>query len=45
MPKINYLIANNKIPLKSVTFKSPPIAIPVFCNNSWFKLYSIADEE
>jgi hypothetical protein len=38
----NYLIANNKIPLKSVTFKSSPIAIPIFCNNFCLKLYSIA---
>jgi hypothetical protein len=39
------LIANNKIPLKSVTFKSSPIAIPIFCHNSGLKLYSTAFEE
>jgi hypothetical protein len=39
------LIANNKIPLKSVTFKSSLIAILVFCNKSCLKLYSIAYEE
>jgi hypothetical protein len=40
----NYLIANNKVPLKSVTFKFSPIAILVFRNNSCLKLYSIAYE-
>jgi hypothetical protein len=40
----NNLIANNKIPLKSVTFKFSPIAILVFQNNSCLKLYSIAYE-
>jgi hypothetical protein len=33
------------IPLKSDTFKSSPIAIPIFCNNSSLKLYSSAFEE
>jgi hypothetical protein len=33
------------IPLKSVTFKSSPIALPIFCNNSCLKLDSTAYEE
>jgi hypothetical protein len=33
------------IPLKSVTFKFSLIAIPVFCNKSCVKLYSIAFKE
>jgi hypothetical protein len=41
----HYLIANNKIPLKSVTFKSSPITISIFCNNSGLKLISTAFEE
>jgi hypothetical protein len=39
------LIANNKIPLKSVTFKSSPITIPIFYNNAGLKLISTAFEE
>jgi hypothetical protein len=30
------------MPLKGVTFKSSLISIPVFCNKSCLKLYSIA---
>ena len=41
----NYLIANNMIPLKSVTFKSSPITIPIFYNNFGLKLISTAFEE
>jgi hypothetical protein len=32
------------MPLKNVTLKSSPIAIPIFCKNSCFKHYSIAYE-
>jgi hypothetical protein len=45
MSIINYLFANNEIPFKSITFKSSCTAIPVFCNKSYLKLYSVAYEE
>jgi hypothetical protein len=41
----HYLIANNKIPIKSVTFKSSPIPLSIFCKNFDLKLISATFEE